>query len=134
MRARIEAALDARLPPATLAPAHLHAAMRYAALGGGKRLRAGAGLRRRRGARRRAGARSTPPACAVELIHAYSLVHDDLPCHGRRRPAPRQADRARRLRRGHRACWPATPCRRWPSSCWPSDPTLADAAAATTGA
>ncbi|TAM43976.1 MAG: (2E,6E)-farnesyl diphosphate synthase [Gammaproteobacteria bacterium] len=78
-RERAERALDARLPPAATAPARLHEAMRYATLGGGKRVRAclvyaaGAAL----GAREEA---LDAPACAVELIHAYSLVHDDLPC------------------------------------------------------
>ena len=78
-RERIERALDARLPAATASPARLHAAMRYAALGGGKRVRAclvyAAGVA--------LGAREElldAPACAVELIHAYSLAHDDLPC------------------------------------------------------
>jgi len=78
VRARVETALDARLPPATVAPTTLHAAMRYATLNGGKRLRAalvyavGEAL----------GApddRLDVPACALELVHAYSLVHDDLP-------------------------------------------------------
>ncbi len=78
-RERAERALDARLPSATTAPERLHEAMRYAVLGGGKRVRAclvyaaGAAL----GARAEA---LDAPACAVELIHAYSLVHDDLPC------------------------------------------------------
>lgn len=77
-RARVEAALDAHLPPASTTPGRLHTAMRYATLEGGKRLRAalvyatGEAL----------GARPEildVPACALELIHAYSLVHDDLP-------------------------------------------------------
>ncbi|MCE5232147.1 MAG: polyprenyl synthetase family protein [Xanthomonadaceae bacterium] len=66
------------LPPEGQPPADLHRAMRYAVLGGGKRLRpllvyaAGAALDA-------ADAALDAPACAVELIHAYSLVHDDLP-------------------------------------------------------
>ena len=76
---RTEAALEAALPSPELAPARLHQAMRYAVLGGGKRVRpllchaAGAVF----------GVDSTlldAPSVAVELIHAYSLVHDDLPC------------------------------------------------------
>ena len=76
---RTEAALEAALPSPGLAPAHLHEAMRYAVLGSGKRVRpllchaAGSIF----------GADSgsiDAPAIAVELIHAYSLVHDDLPC------------------------------------------------------
>ncbi len=76
---RTEAALERWLPPATTAPARLHAAMRYSTLGGGKRMRpllchaAGEAL----GAAPQA---VDAAACAVELIHAYSLVHDDLPC------------------------------------------------------
>ena len=77
-RERIEHALDVCLPAAA-APTRLHEAMRYAALGGGKRVRAclvyAAGMAL--GARLE---RLDAPACAVELTHAYSLVHDDLPC------------------------------------------------------
>lgn len=75
---RVEAALDRCLPGGDTHPARLHQAMRYAVLGGGKRIRplltyaAGAAV----GA---PDARLDAPACAVELIHAYSLVHDDLP-------------------------------------------------------
>ncbi len=78
-RAGVECALERALEPADAHPARLHEAMRYAALGGGKRIRAllvhAAGE-----------ALDAPPAAldraasAVELIHAYSLVHDDLPC------------------------------------------------------
>lgn len=84
---RVETVLENWLPTAETAPATLHQAMRYAVLGGGKRVRAalvyaageicqgsGAALSpAQRGALDRA-------AAAVELIHAYSLVHDDLPC------------------------------------------------------
>ncbi|MDP2135629.1 MAG: polyprenyl synthetase family protein [Sulfuritalea sp.] len=76
---RTESALEAALPAAGLAPARLHEAMRYAVLGGGKRVRpllchaAGAIFNID-------GAVLDAPAIAVELIHAYSLVHDDLPC------------------------------------------------------
>ena len=78
-RARVEDVLARTLPSAETLPTDLHEAMRYATLGGGKRLRAclvyatgealGAAL-----------AALDPAAAAVELIHAYSLVHDDLPC------------------------------------------------------
>ena len=77
-QARTEAALDARLPGADTQPQRLHQAMRYSAMAGGKRIRpllvyfAG----RCTGA---ADALLDAPACAIELIHAYSLVHDDLP-------------------------------------------------------
>lgn len=76
--ARAEAALERVLPADTAPPQRLHAAMRYATLGGGKRLRpllvyaTGAALDADEAA-------LDFPAAAVELIHAYSLVHDDLP-------------------------------------------------------
>jgi farnesyl diphosphate synthase len=79
VQARTEAALERLLPAVTAAPARLHQAMRYAALGGGKRMRpllchaAGEAFAAD-------PARLDIPACAVELIHVYSLVHDDLPC------------------------------------------------------
>jgi geranylgeranyl diphosphate synthase type II len=78
VRAEIEQALDQALPAAGRWPARLHEAMRYSVLAGGKRLRpalvlaAGEAL----GAPR---ARLLPGAAAVEMIHTYSLIHDDLP-------------------------------------------------------
>ena len=77
-RARVDAALERVLPSADASPQRLHAAMRHAGLDGGKRMRpllvyaAGTAF----------GAEVSvldAPAAAVELIHAYSLVHDDLP-------------------------------------------------------
>ena len=77
-RARIEQALDRRLPASGIPPTRLHEAMRYATLGNGKRLRPV--LTRAAGLLLGAPeARLDVPGCAVELIHAYSLVHDDLP-------------------------------------------------------
>jgi len=77
-RRRIEQALARRLPEASVVPRRLHEAMRYSVLGGGKRIRAALlfATARTLGLDEDAveGA-----ACAVELIHAYSLVHDDLP-------------------------------------------------------
>ena len=77
-QARIERELAARLPPATRAPARLHEALRYSVLGGGKRVRPALVYAT---AQALGIAESTVDgaACAVELIHAYSLVHDDLP-------------------------------------------------------
>jgi farnesyl diphosphate synthase len=76
--ARIEAALAAALPPADAMPARLHQAMRHAVLGGGKRLRARLVLAA--GALGEADPRALDAAAvAVELVHAFSLVHDDLP-------------------------------------------------------
>jgi len=75
----VEAALQRVLPAADIAPRRLHQAMRYAVLSGGKRVRPllafAAGELSRADPERVALAGS-----AVELIHAYSLVHDDLPC------------------------------------------------------
>ena len=77
-RARTEAALERALPDPTIAPQRLHAAMRHGVLNGGKRMRpllvyaTGTTL----------GAREDSldaAAAAVELVHCYSLVHDDLP-------------------------------------------------------
>jgi farnesyl diphosphate synthase len=79
IQARVESALARALPAADHEPRRLHAAMRYAVLGGGKRVRPllafAAGE-----ATGAAPERLDAVACAVELIHAYSLVHDDLPC------------------------------------------------------
>jgi geranylgeranyl pyrophosphate synthase len=78
VRMRVESALDQRLPPTTTAPQRLHAAMRYVTLGGGKRLRAALVI----ATGEALGAMPDVldvPACALELVHAYSLVHDDLP-------------------------------------------------------
>ena len=75
---RMEAALAARLPAATTVPARLHEAMRYSVLGGGKRIRPALLF----ATARTLGLKEDEveaAACAVELIHVYSLVHDDLP-------------------------------------------------------
>lgn len=78
-QARIETFLESRLPAADCVPERLHKAMRYSVLGGGKRVRPL--LSFAAGELVRANAeRVTVVAAAVELIHAYSLVHDDLPC------------------------------------------------------
>jgi farnesyl diphosphate synthase len=79
IQTRAEAALAACLPSADIAPERLHAAMRYVALGGGKRVRPMLAF----AAGEAVGAdpaRVEAGACAVELIHIYSLTHDDLPC------------------------------------------------------
>lgn len=76
---RTEAALEQHLPAASLNPQRLHQAMRYAVLGGGKRVRAL--LAHAAGEFCAASTEKTDiAACAVEFIHAYSLVHDDMPC------------------------------------------------------
>jgi farnesyl diphosphate synthase len=79
VQARMEAVLGRVLPAASVAPVRLHEAMRYATLEGGKRVRPLLAF----AAGEVSGAapeRVEIAAAAVELIHAYSLVHDDLPC------------------------------------------------------
>jgi len=78
-QARVEAALEQLLPGENVAPKKLHAAMRYVSLGGGKRVRPM--LAYAAGEAVDAMAEKVDAsACAVELIHVYSLTHDDLPC------------------------------------------------------
>jgi geranylgeranyl diphosphate synthase type II len=78
-RALIEKSLRTSIPAASTKPATIHRAMRYSLLAGGKRLRpllccaaseaCGGTIRA-----------ALPAACAVEMVHTYSLIHDDLPC------------------------------------------------------
>ena len=76
---RIDRALDRFLPRATVKPRTIHEAMRYSLFAGGKRLRPALTLA---AAEACGGEAETalPAACAVECIHTYSLIHDDLPC------------------------------------------------------
>ncbi|MDD5387793.1 MAG: polyprenyl synthetase family protein [Gallionellaceae bacterium] len=79
IQTRAENVLAALLPDADIAPEKLHAAMRYVCLGGGKRVRPMLAY----AAGEAVGgdpARIDHAAAAVELIHVYSLTHDDLPC------------------------------------------------------
>jgi geranylgeranyl pyrophosphate synthase len=95
-RSVVDAALDRHLPVPPACPALVADAMRYSVFAGGKRLRpmltlAAADAIARRGPDRQSGAQSgapvserafdlsLPAACAIELIHTYSLIHDDLP-------------------------------------------------------
>jgi len=75
----IEETLDRLLPSPDVEPAELHAAMRHSVLAGGKRIRPVLAL----AAYESCGGRETgavlPAACALELLHTYSLIHDDLP-------------------------------------------------------
>ena len=74
----IDGALDRLLPKASAPPRAIHRAMRYSLFAGGKRLRPAlclAGCELAGGAI----ARALPAACALECIHTYSLIHDDLP-------------------------------------------------------
>lgn len=75
---RVEAELEARLPPIDTHPRRLHEALRYCVLSGGKRVRPALIY----ATAKSLGLRESSvdgAACAVEFIHAYSLVHDDLP-------------------------------------------------------
>jgi geranylgeranyl diphosphate synthase type II len=77
-RELVDRTLDASLPAAATQPPVIHEAMRYAVLGGGKRLRPILAI----AAAEACGAEAETlllPICALELIHTYSLVHDDLP-------------------------------------------------------
>src|SRR6201992_2825179 len=74
----MERALAARLPDAGVVPGRLHEAMRYSVLGGGKRIRPALVFATAH-ALGLAEDEVEAAACAIELIHVYSLVHDDLP-------------------------------------------------------
>src|ERR1044072_8298642 len=74
----VDTELDRLVPPETTAPETIHRAMRYSLFAGGKRIRPVLCIE----AARTAGDESagvTACACALELIHTYSLIHDDLP-------------------------------------------------------
>ncbi|MHC4134332.1 MAG: polyprenyl synthetase family protein [Planctomycetota bacterium] len=77
-RTLVDAALDRWLPPAADEPRRLHEAMRYAVFAGGKRLRPAIA---RAACRALGGGDSDvlPAAAALEMLHTYSLIHDDLP-------------------------------------------------------
>lgn len=125
----VTVALDELLPRADGPEARLTEAMRYAALGPGKRLRPFFALESARlfDLDERAVLRA---ACALECVHAYSLVHDDLPCMDdddmRRGGRPCTGPMTRRRR-----SWPAMRFRRPPStSCCMKTPTKIRACAA----
>ena len=78
-QARVESVLNVNMPLESISPMRLHEAMRYSVLGGGKRVRALLAY----GAGEFCGAQLNKidlPAASVEIIHAFSLVHDDMPC------------------------------------------------------
>ncbi len=91
-RRAVDAALETLLPPAEARPASIHAALRYSVFAGGKRVRPMLCLEAARIFAADVAA-AMPVACALELIHTYSLIHDDL-------PALDNDD----LRRGHPTC------------------------------
>ncbi len=78
-RDQVDSTLERILPSAAVPPAILHEAMRYSVFGGGKRIRPALAF----AAAECAGANrvvAVYPAAAVELLHTYTLIHDDLPC------------------------------------------------------
>jgi len=78
-KVRVDAWLDEALPPAGEGPGRLHEAMRYSVFAGGKRIRPALAL----AAAEAVGGRAEdalPVAGALEMVHTYSLIHDDLPC------------------------------------------------------
>ena len=90
--ARVDSEIDRLVPSAAQSPVRLHEAMRYSLFGGGKRLRPALCL----AAATAAGGdeeAALPPAAAVEILHTYTLIHDDLP-----------AMDDDRLRRGRATC------------------------------
>jgi geranylgeranyl diphosphate synthase type II len=76
---RVDNALDKLLPAETAAPPTIHKAMRYSIFAGGKRIRPVLCLAACEAVGGKPSA-AMPLACAVECIHTYSLIHDDLPC------------------------------------------------------
>jgi geranylgeranyl pyrophosphate synthase len=77
--ATVDRALDRILPASDKPPTSLHAAMRYAVFPGGKRIRPALTALAYRAAGGRGGG-ATVAGCAIELVHSFSLIHDDLPC------------------------------------------------------
>src|SRR6187399_3539554 len=75
---QVDGALNRYLPKASAKPATIHKAMRYSLFAGGKRLRPILCLAAAEACGGKTAA-AMPLACAVECIHTYSLVHDDLP-------------------------------------------------------
>lgn len=79
LKAKVEAGLHRFLPEETVLPSSIHRAMRYSACDGGKRLRGVACLMAYSLFKENVED-ALPMACALEMVHAYSLIHDDLPC------------------------------------------------------
>ena len=94
--------LDRLVPPESTPPETIHRAMRYSLFAGGKRIRPDpVPWKRRARCRDRAATASMTAACALELIHTYSLIHDDLPALDNDDLPARQADQPQSLRRRH---------------------------------
>jgi geranylgeranyl pyrophosphate synthase len=78
-RVQVDEALDRYLPRPPVCPAIVSEAMRYSVFAGGKRLRPILALAAAEAVDRSAAPLALPAACAIEMIHTYSLIHDDLP-------------------------------------------------------
>lgn len=76
----VDRMLNLWLPKESARPATIHRAMRYSVFAGGKRMRPVLCLAAARACEIRRVADALPAACAVECVHTYSLIHDDLPC------------------------------------------------------
>jgi len=79
-RAEVDALLEKYLPPESEFPQKLHQAMRYSVLAGGKRIRPTLCMTAYNACGGTDGDIINPAACSLELVHTYSLIHDDLPC------------------------------------------------------
>jgi geranylgeranyl diphosphate synthase type II len=79
-RLLVDSLLDKYLPPEDCYPHRLHQAMRYSVLAGGKRIRPILALTAYEAFGGRDDSIINPSACALEMVHTYSLIHDDLPC------------------------------------------------------
>ena len=79
VRPAIDATLDELLPPAGAAPARIHEAMRYSTMDGGKRIRPCLCVAAFSAYKKDEWKKVLPVASSIEMIHAYSLIHDDLP-------------------------------------------------------
>ena len=76
----VDRMLNLWIPKESAKPATIHRAMRYSIFAGGKRMRPVLCLAAARTCEIRRAADALPAACAVECVHTYSLIHDDLPC------------------------------------------------------
>ena len=111
-QALTDAALERLLPEATQRPASIHQAMRHSVFAGGKRLRPILCLEAGRMVAASLPSGIEDLGAALEMLHTYSLIHDDL-------PALDNDD----LRRGRPTCRPFTRFRRRSSGAWCSPPT-----------
>ena len=119
-RQAVDAALERFLPPESMEPPSIHTAMRYSVFAGGKRIRPILCLETARIFDPDVDLGASPamhPACAIEFIHTYSLIHDDLPALDNddlRRGKPTSHKNSAKPPRSS----PATACSPWHSKPW----------------